>query len=113
MATPKPSSPPPASSLPDSETDDDSDKESVESSILAAIAEAVDVLVEDSSGKSKPTIETEESSPPERAEGVAKTDTGAATEEETDDEASEGDDIGDEIQRIIASYSRNRKKDDQ
>lgn len=113
VATPKPSSPPPASSLPDSETDDDSDKESVESSILAAIAEAVDVLVEDSGGKSKPTIETEESSPPERAERVAKTDTGAVTEEEADNEASEGDDIGDEIQRIIASYSRNRKKDDQ
>jgi hypothetical protein len=78
----------------------------VESSILAAIAQAVDVLVEDSGGKSRASAEPDEIAPePEPAEeAAAETDTEA-------EEVPEGDDIGDEIQRIIASYSRNRNKD--
>jgi hypothetical protein len=95
----------PASSPPKSDGDDDN-KDAVESSILAAIAQAVDVLVEDSGGKSRASAEPDEIAPePEPAEeAAAETDTEA-------EEVPEGDDIGDEIQRIIASYSRNRNKD--
>jgi hypothetical protein len=86
----------------------DADKEAVESSILAAIAQAVDVLVEDSGGKSKGSAPTPPKSssaaPPEK-----KPPTPPPAEEEV---PSEGDDIGDEIQRIIASYNRNRGQDE-
>jgi hypothetical protein len=95
----------PATRLPTS----DADKEKVESSILAAIAQAVDVLVEDDGPKSKGAARSgdprdadpegreappERKAPPPAAEG----------------DAPEGDDIGDEIQRIIASYNRKRDR---
>jgi hypothetical protein len=72
----------------------------------------VDVLVEDSGGKSRASAEPDEakSGSPEKATPMAETEmeTGSAAEAE---DIPEGDDIGDEIQRIIASYNRNRSKD--
>jgi len=100
---PTPPVPKPASS-PAKSSGDDGDKDTVESSILAAIAQAVDVLVEDSGGKSQPSDRPDDSEP----EPAAKAET-EADEAPEDDDVPEGDDIGDEIQRIIASYSRNRK----
>lgn len=89
---------------------DNDDKDAVESSILAAIAEAVDVLVEDGGNKPKPVVETNETEP-SMAEGQAPA---AATESEAEvEDIGDGDDIGDEIQRIIASYSRTRDRQGQ
>jgi hypothetical protein len=76
------------------------DKEALESSILAAIAQAVDVLVEDSSGTEPPTGEAT----------AADLATPERQPEPNPSEGGEGDDIGDEIQRIIASYSRARQQ---
>jgi len=106
----KPASPRPAAAA--RASNDENDTDAVENSILAAIAEAVDVLVEDSGGKSKPAAEPGDtkSRTAERIERATKTGSEAAAGP-TADEDSEGDDIGDEIQRIIASYSRNRNKD--
>jgi hypothetical protein len=72
------------------------DPDDMESSILAAIAEAVDVLVEDRSTDNvrpdRPVAEAQAAEP------------GASPAHgEADD-----DEIGDEIQRILASYSQNR-----
>jgi hypothetical protein len=102
--------PKPAGSSAKSNEGDDGDKETVESSILAAIAQAVDVLVEGSGGKSRPSTEpdTAKADPMEKAAPAAEIETAAEAEI---DEIPEGDDIGDEIQRIIASYNRNRSKD--
>jgi hypothetical protein len=91
----------------------DADKETVESSILAAIAQAVDVLVEDSGAKPKAAAGPPPESPPEKKvapEEPSPPPSAQAIEEE--EEIPEGDDIGDEIQRIIASYSRNRKDEE-
>jgi hypothetical protein len=97
--------------------------DALESSILAAIAQAVDVLVEDGGDKPK----AKQSAPP-----AAEIDVVEAVEVEVeivdiDVEAEEGaepppdpepsqggdsEDIGDEIQRIIASYSRARNQTD-
>lgn len=80
----------------------EANKEALESSILAAIAQAVDVLVEDSGGTlSRPEIE---SAPPM---------TSPTPEPKPEPVASDGEDsgdIGDEIQKIIASYSRARQQ---
>ncbi len=92
--------------------------EAIESSILAAIAEAVDVLVEDGGSDRA----EERSAPPEREAHEPAPRRAAADrppeaerppaakppppEEEREDE---GGDIGDEIQRIVASYNRNRE----
>jgi len=76
------------------------DKEALESSILAAIAQAVDVLVEDSGGSEPPTGEN----------AAADLATPKPQPEPEPSEGGEGDDIGDEIQRIIASYSRARQQ---
>jgi len=73
----------------------------VESTILAAIAQAVDVLVEDSSGNK----ETEN-----KAEDRGQSQAG---EKRVDDlPPPDSDDIGDEIQRIIATYNRDRQQSD-
>ena len=78
--------------------------ESIESSILAAIAEAVDVLVEDGG-------DADEATPPEPARkkrqqpSQPRPKPKAAPLEPDDD----GDNIGNEIQRIIATYNRTRK----
>jgi hypothetical protein len=65
----------------------------MESSILAAIAEAVDVLVEDRS--------TDRPRNDRRKQEPAATDAPPPGQDD-------GSDIGDEIQRILASYSQNR-----
>ena len=85
----------------------------MESSILAAIAQAVDVLVEDGGDPAKAKdIELELDDvavSPERAPPTP------SPEPPPDPEPSQGgdsEDIGDEIQRIIASYSRARQSGD-
>lgn len=92
----------------DQDADPDSD---VESSILAAIAEAVDVLVEDSGSGAKvaddPVAEPPQTAPPPAAKKPAPVE-----DQQAEEDVPEGDDIGDEIQRIIASYNRNRNKND-
>lgn len=111
------------------------DKDALETSILAAIAEAVDVLVEDGddapeqapSAKQQADAVAAEQEPElveveAEAEAAYEADDFAEAEEppvqdapvaraDSDEPAEEdGDDIGDEIQRIIASYSRARKQ---
>ena len=91
--------------------------DALESSILAAIAQAVDVLVEDG-GSNAPPRQAEspaddedafvEEAEPEVAEEPDEFSDAAPEPEQSDGE--EGDDIGDEIQRIIASYSRARQQ---
>ncbi len=89
----------------------------LESSILAAIAEAVDVLVEDGSvsefdeseaaapePKKRPRADREEPAPEDAPPPEAE----AAPAAEAEDDG--GDDIGDEIQRIVASYNRTRPR---
>ncbi len=92
--------------------------DALESSILAAIAQAVDVLVEDGGDKPKskaeaaPVVEIEEV---EVEVEIVEADSGEAAELPPDPEPSPGgdsEDIGDEIQRIIASYSRARQQTD-
>ena len=85
----------------------------LESSILAAIAQAVDVLVEDGgeTGKAK-DMEFEREDAPVSAERAPPA---SSPEPPPDPEPSQGgdsEDIGDEIQRIIASYSRARQQGD-
>ena len=86
--------------------------DAIESSILAAIAEAVDVLVEDSTGDEAeapparearaPAARRPAPARPQAAEPPPPPPPPAEEEEEG------GDDLGDEIQRIVASYNRNR-----
>lgn len=87
----------------------DGENDALESSILAAIAQAVDVLVDDNAE----TADTRDSEV-EVEEAVAieaSAPTMSQPEPPPDPEPSPGgdsEDIGDEIQRIIASYSRAR-----
>ena len=98
--------------------------DSIESSILAAIAEAVDVLVEDGSAKklapraAPADREAQEpaprAAPPTREAEVpaprrAPADRPPPAEPPPPSAEEESGDIGDEIQRIVASYNRNRK----
>jgi hypothetical protein len=73
--------------------------DALEDSILAAIAEAVDVLVEDGNvderASNQQNARKKPPSPPQPAPA--------------EDDAESGD-IGDQIQRIIASYTRNREE---
>jgi hypothetical protein len=88
---------------------DEPPKDELESSILAAIAQAVDVLVEDGGGDKSGNRDPAAAAPPEPAAPAA----GPAPP--PDPEPSPGgdsEDIGDEIQRIIASYSRARQQGD-
>ncbi|HVY18784.1 MAG TPA: NYN domain-containing protein [Bauldia sp.] len=92
--------------------------DALESSILAAIAEAVDVLVEDSA-EIEPEMEEideeiaveDDDAPPSASRNAGKAARPSPPEPEPeaepDDDAESGD-IGDQIQRIIASYNRNR-----
>ncbi len=101
-----PPPPPPEPAAPEEAED------AIESSILAAIAEAVDVLVEDGGSD---TAETPPAPPkPEAGEPAGQRaasgrppaeDAPPAADEEPDEQSG---DIGDEIQRIVASYNRNR-----
>jgi hypothetical protein len=77
------------------------DADEVENSILAAIAEAVDVLVEDRTTDAVPQPKLENGKGREEA-AVPETPAPPAQPDE------DGDDIGDEIQRILASYSQGR-----
>ncbi len=118
--TPRPSADKPAKA-PKGEAGGD---DALENSILAAIAQAVDVLVEDGGAPAKgqktsgetpepldiaddEAIELDPESEPEPEPPEV------AAEPPPDAEPSDGgdsDDIGDEIQRIIASYSKARQK---
>jgi len=100
-APPPPPQPPPPRAAPAASRATppaETDKEALESSILAAIAQAVDVLVED--GGTPPTDE-------EHGTDLALPE---PEPEPTPSEGGDSDDIGDEIQRIIASYSRARQQ---
>jgi hypothetical protein len=116
----KPVAPPPSAAPPPPSPAESGNPDALESSILAAIAEAVDVLVEDSA-----PIEPEEEAappppppkrePPGRRAAVTPPPRQpdpppppAKAEEEVDEESN---DIGDQIQRIIASYNRNRSEE--
>jgi len=88
---------PSAVSLSPAETDE------VENSILAAIAEAVDVLVEDrATDMVKPKAESA------KAEATKSRESSKAPAKQVEPDA-DSDDIGDEIQRILASYSQDRQ----
>lgn len=93
--------------------------DALENSILAAIAEAVDVLVEDSNDE--PDVHQEQEPPPppppREVQGKKRGNTAPPPPrqpeppplpEAEEDEPAESNDIGDQIQRIIASYNRNR-----
>jgi hypothetical protein len=119
-ATPSTSAPPASD-----EAAGDQGPESIENSILAAIAEAVDVLVEDGvdSANAKrpataPAAARKRVATPAPGSGGPRPQSEArplaspATKTGAEPRPSEeGDDIGDEIQRIIATYSRNRKEE--
>ena len=106
MGTDSPAPPP---RKPDTTTEAE---DAIESSILAAIAEAVDVLVEDGGGDKTAS----RSAPPDRgarqppARGPQQDHPPEAEPAPPEEEHAEdgGGDIGDEIQRIVASYTRNR-----
>ena len=87
--------------------------DALESSILAAIAQAVDVLVEDGADPAKAReMDMELEDAAVDAERAPPT---PLPEPPPDPEPSQGgdsEDIGDEIQRIIASYSRARQQTD-
>ena len=79
----------------------------LETSILAAIAEAVDVLVDD-----RATEEATEAVQSKRPKAPPAPEPEAPDAGESRDGGSADDgDIGDQIQRIIASYNRNRSED--
>jgi hypothetical protein len=80
------------------------DADEVENSILAAIAEAVDVLVEDRSTDAVPTPKAENGKGRDET-ATAATPQPPAPPAQPDEDS---DDIGDEIQRILASYSQGR-----
>ncbi len=80
-------------------------KREMENSILAAIAEAVDVLVDD-----EPIAAVlPERSVLSSARGQTPVSSPATSQPAAPADPDDGDDIGDEIQRILASYSQNRK----
>lgn len=111
---PKPAIPPRRLPPPQTAPAAEPAKDQLESSILAAIAQAVDVLVEDGGGaakKSAPSDELELDLTPEPAEAVEEAEAFEANPPEPDpSEGEDSDDIGDEIQKIIASYSRARQQ---
>jgi hypothetical protein len=124
-ATPPPPPPPP-----EDEEAEEGGPESIENSILAAIAEAVDVLVEDG-GESAKAKRASAAAPSAKRRVVAPAAAGGASRPapEARPQAAErpaaqaakprsetrrpddAEDIGDEIQRIIATYNRNRKEE--
>ena len=90
-----------------SETD-----EAIESSILAAIAEAVDVLVEDGGSdraQERSAAPEHDRREPAQRRAPAERPPAAEPPPPKEEEQEEGGDIGDEIQRIVASYNRNRE----
>ncbi|WEK50628.1 MAG: NYN domain-containing protein [Candidatus Kaistia colombiensis] len=93
--------------------DDAGQRDPIESSILAAIAQAVDVLVDDGEQAEPVPAEPPRSAPPRaqtRAPArIAPREPTPAPPPSPADESAEDGDIGDEIQRILAAYSQNRK----
>ncbi len=98
----------------------DANADALENSILAAIAEAVDVLVDDNSPPEPEDAilhdEVEDGPEPDEQahddadiapEPVRRT-ASSAPKPAAAPSADDNDDIGDQIQRIIASYNRNR-----
>lgn len=92
--------------------EEDESKDPIESSILAAIAEAVDVLVVedgDDAVEAAPVVaEIKPAAPAPARSAVVPARPKAATPRPADPPADDAD-IGDEIQRILAAYSQNRK----
>ena len=87
------------------ESVDSAGNEQLESSILAAIAQAVDVLVEGADDDTA-AKETATAAIPREEDATLATPSNPEP-----NEGSEGDDIGDEIQRIIASYARDDRQE--
>jgi hypothetical protein len=83
-------------------TPESPDKDTMESSILAAIAQAVDVLVEDGGDPAASRAPADSA----QTKGPAGPTTRPAAAGE------DPDDIGEEIQKIIASYNRDRQQDE-
>jgi hypothetical protein len=81
----------------------------LESSILAAIAQAVDVLVERGEPADSPRSRPSDPAATDKKSGEPAPDVPPPAEET--EAPSDGDDIGDEIQRIVASYNRKRDED--
>jgi len=85
----------------------------IENSILAAIAQAVDVLVDDGGEQEAPQAAPKPVEPPAQRgappRAPARIAAPVRAPEPTPDPAAEDGDIGDEIQRILAAYSQNRK----
>ena len=81
--------------------------DALENSILAAIAEAVDVLVDDPGDEQRPLREPQ----PKQRSAAATRPQPAPPPPEPEAEDPESNDIGDQIQRIIASYNRNRAEE--
>jgi hypothetical protein len=119
----KPAPAPAPAAQPPAQSAEGGNADALENSILAAIAEAVDVLVEDSATEQEPEEEPAPPPPPPPARDSQNRRPGKASaappqrqpepppppppaEPEESDE--ESNDIGDQIQRIIASYNRNR-----
>jgi hypothetical protein len=105
-AAKSPAAPSPAKAAPTRRTTAEQASDALETSILAAIAEAVDVLVDDGAKEETPRAEQaarrKPNGPPAPPEPRPEQADGEG------DEAADGGDIGDQIQRIIASYNRNR-----
>ncbi len=100
--------PPPAAAR--TATAEEPNKDALESSILAAIAQAVDVLVDDGGEAKAEEADFEMASEP-AVEEAAEPPPEAEPPEPEASEGGDSEDIGDEIQRIIASYSRARKSE--
>jgi hypothetical protein len=87
--------------------DTSSQRDPIESSILAAIAQAVDVLVDDGEHEAPAPAPQVSPQPPQRPARIAAPAPEPVQSPAAD--AGEDGDIGDEIQRILAAYSQNRK----
>ncbi len=86
-------------------------EDTIESSILAAIAEAVDVLVEDGSddaAETRPASRDREARQPAARRAPSKQPPAEEPPPADDEPEEDSGDIGDEIQRIVATYNRNR-----
>lgn len=105
----RPSHPPQSESPPTFPAAEPASSESIESSILAAIAEAVDVLVEDGGKPQRPSASAKKQPVTAQPAAPAKTRSRAKPEPEPEP-VGDGDDIGNEIQRIIATYNRTRRE---
>ncbi|MCX5579876.1 NYN domain-containing protein [Kaistia terrae] len=90
--------------------DTSGERDPIESSILAAIAQAVDVLVDDGEQPEAPApAPAQQANPqPQRPARIAAP-APAPEPVQSPADAGEDNDIGDEIQRILAAYSQNRK----